>query len=359
MSGTALAAVLRRRIAATGPLTVAEYMAEALGHPRFGYYVTRDPFGAAGDFVTAPEISQMFGELLGLWCVDAWQRLGAPSPVALVEPGPGRGTLLADALRAARVVPAFLAAVRVHLVESSPVLRRAQAAALAPAGLAVPPAWHGGLAEVPEGPLLAVANEFFDALPVRQFVRTDTGWAERMVDWDDAADRPRWVLAGPVGATALLIPPDRDALPPGGVAEVCPAGLSLAAELGRRVAAHGGAALIVDYGYDTPGRPAGRPRRGGPDGARRFRRPGALGAGAGRGGARPGRPGALPAPARHRGARRPARRGRRSAPGRGGGRRAAPADRAGGHGHAVQGARPGAAGAGRAGGVRGLTGIGP
>jgi len=253
MSGTALAAVLRRRIAATGPLTVAEYMAEALGHPRFGYYVTRDPFGAAGDFVTAPEISQMFGELLGLWCVDAWQRLGAPSPVALVEPGPGRGTLLADALRAARVVPAFLAAVRVHLVESSPVLRRAQAAALAPAGLAVPPAWHGGLAEVPEGPLLAVANEFFDALPVRQFVRTDTGWAERMVDWDDAADRPRWVLAGPVGATALLIPPDRDALPPGGVAEVCPAGLSLAAELGRRVAAHGGAALIVDYGYDTPG----------------------------------------------------------------------------------------------------------
>ncbi len=250
---TTLSAVLRRRIATTGPLTVAEYMAEALGHPRFGYYATRDPFGAAGDFVTAPEVSQMFGELLGLWCVDAWQRLGAPGPVALVELGPGRGTLMADALRAARLVPGFLAAVRVQLVEPSPLLRRAQAAALKPAGLAVPPAWHTSLGEVPEGPLLVLANEVFDALPVRQFVRTESGWAERMVDWDEAAGRLRWVLAGPVGAAAALIPPDRDTLPPGRVVEVCPAGLSLAAELGRRVASHGGAVLIVDYGYAAPG----------------------------------------------------------------------------------------------------------
>src|SRR5215472_17728702 len=163
---TPLETELRRIIAADGPMSVATYMALCLGHPVHGYYMTRDPFGRGGDFITAPEISQMFGELIGLWAAAVWQTMGSPTQLALVELGPGRGTLMADALRAARVVPDFAAALDVRLVETSPVLQRRQQESLV--GLNVPIAWHREFAAVPSGPAIVTANEFFDALPVHQ-----------------------------------------------------------------------------------------------------------------------------------------------------------------------------------------------
>ncbi len=247
-----LADHLRRRIARQGPLTVARYMEEALGHPRHGYYRRRDPLGAAGDFITAPEISQMFGELIGLWCAVVWGALGSPAPVNLVELGPGRGTLMADALRAAGQTPDFLAAVVVHLVETSPPLRARQRDALSAAGLERAPAWHEDFESVPEGPLLLIANEFFDALPVRQFQRSREGWRERLVDVEPEGDGFRFVLSPPfagVPPAANAWPPGVDGAPEGSVIEVCPAGIGLARAIGERVARRAGAALIVDYGH--------------------------------------------------------------------------------------------------------------
>ncbi len=253
---TALGARLAARIARLGPITLADYMAEALIHPQHGYYMRGDPFGAAGDFVTAPEISQMFGELVGLWCADVWQRLGAPDPVLLVELGPGRGTLMADALRAARTVPRFRRAVRLHLVEVSSVLRRRQADILRAPTTDCPPVWHDSLAEVPEGPLLLVANEFFDALPIRQFVRTAAGWRERLVSLGEDGHSLVPTLGPPSPQVGILLPAALRAAAPGAVAEVSPAAIGLAAEIGRRLVAHGGAALIIDYG---DARPPGEP----------------------------------------------------------------------------------------------------
>src|SRR5437870_3589481 len=157
----ALEAEIRKIVVVDGPIPVAQFMALALGHPTHGYYAGRDPFGARGDFVTAPEISQMFGELIGLWAASVWQMMGAPGAVHLVELGPGRGTLMADAMRAATIVPAFRAALSVHLVETSPLLRQRQRDTLA--RFDVPLAWHRDLAEVPQGAALLIANEFFDA----------------------------------------------------------------------------------------------------------------------------------------------------------------------------------------------------
>jgi NADH dehydrogenase [ubiquinone] 1 alpha subcomplex assembly factor 7 len=172
---SALAAEIEALIRSEGPLPVDRFMALALGHPRHGYYTTRDPLGAAGDFVTAPEISQLFGELVGVWAAVAWEALGRPEHVNLVELGPGRGTLMADLLRAARALPAFRAALSVQLVETSPVLAARQQETLASAGVRL--AWHRDLSSVPQGPAIVVANEFLDALPVRQFVMTAAGLA--------------------------------------------------------------------------------------------------------------------------------------------------------------------------------------
>ncbi|HYD30680.1 MAG TPA: class I SAM-dependent methyltransferase [Azospirillaceae bacterium] len=244
--------LLRRRIAVEGPMTVAAFMAEALGHPRLGYYMTRDPFGTAGDFTTAPEISQMFGELIGLWCAHVWSRMGAPRRVVLVELGPGRGTLMQDALRAAALVPAFREAIEPHLVETSPMLRQRQQATLAALPFAGKgPTWHDHLATVPEGPTLAIANEFFDALPIRQFVRTPEGWAERLVDANPDGAGLRFVLdrRSLGGAAEAMLPESVRAAPEGSVAEICPAGEVIAAELADRLVRHDGAALLIDYGH--------------------------------------------------------------------------------------------------------------
>ncbi|MCC5985368.1 MAG: SAM-dependent methyltransferase [Rhodobacteraceae bacterium] len=237
---TALADILRRRIAATGPITVADYMRACLLHPEHGYYTTRDPLGAAGDFTTAPEISQMFGELAGLALAQAWLDQGAPAPFVLAEPGPGRGTLMADILRATRRVPGFQDAARVHLIEASPVLRAAQAAALAGHDVT----WHTRLADLPQAPLVLIANEFFDALPIRQFVRRGDGWAERMVGLVDAA--LAFGLSDPAPLAALAH--RRADTPEGAMVETCPEAPPLMAEIATRIARHGGAALIVDYG---------------------------------------------------------------------------------------------------------------
>ena len=236
-----LGRLIAQRIALTGPISIADFMAEALGHPRLGYYRRASPLGSEGDFTTAPEISQMFGELLGAWLAERWLAMGRPASVRLVELGPGRGTLMADALRATRGVPGFHAAIDLHLVDTSAPLRAAQRAALA----AFSPSWHERLDDVPAGPLLLVANEFFDALPVRQFHRTAAGWRERMVGLG-ADGALRLALApGPTPFAAAL--PDA---PAGAEAELSEAGRTLAGTIGARITRDGGWALIVDYGYD-------------------------------------------------------------------------------------------------------------
>lgn len=243
-----LAARLRRRIARHGPLTVAGYMDIALADPAHGYYRTRDPLGTAGDFVTAPEVSQMFGEIIGLWAAHMWTVLGRPAPVALIEPGPGRGTLMADMLRAAgAAMPDFVAAAHVHLVETSPALRARQRAALAASSR--PVRWHDELADVPAGPSILIANEFFDALPVRQFRQTAAGWRERLVGTDGTGAFV-W-LTGETDATDMVPAPLRDAAA-GTVVELSPARAAAAAALAARLVAAPGCALIVDYGYAGP-----------------------------------------------------------------------------------------------------------
>jgi SAM-dependent MidA family methyltransferase len=246
---TALGERIATLIAAQGPISIAQFMTLALHDPKDGYYATRDPFGSGGDFTTAPEISQMFGEMLGLWCVQVWHDQGKPVPVRLVELGPGRGTLMADALRAMRVVPEFLAALDVVLVEASPVLRQIQQAKLAESGARL--SWTDRFeAASVDRPLLLLANEFFDALPIRQFVRVGTGWRERMVT-ADANGRLCFALS-PVPADAL-VPADKGGAPQGGVVETSPAATALGEDIARTIAEHGGGALIVDYGYDAPG----------------------------------------------------------------------------------------------------------
>jgi NADH dehydrogenase [ubiquinone] 1 alpha subcomplex assembly factor 7 len=250
---TSLAALLIRRIRLGGPITVAEFMAEALGHPEHGYYKRADPFGLAGDFVTSPEISQMFGELLGAWCADTWRKMGSPPSVRLIEYGPGRGTLMADALRATRRVSGFLSAVEPHLIETSPLLRGLQAEAIRATGLGLaPPRWHDGLATIPDGPLILVTNELFDALPIHQFQSRGGRWHERVVALDRSGEGLAFALRAP-GPQLALVRHNAALLPEGTIAEVCPAGIAIAAELARRIAAHGGAALIVDYGHDGGG----------------------------------------------------------------------------------------------------------
>lgn len=236
-----LADHLTARIRDAGPISVADYMAECLLHPRFGYYTTRDPLGAKGDFTTAPEICQIFGELIGLALAQSWLDQGAPARFVLAELGPGRGTLMADLLRAARAVPGFIDAAEVGLIEASPTLRAVQAETLR--GHA--PRWFDRVEDLPEDlPLFAVANEFFDALPVRQFVRRGDGWCERQVGLRDNALAFGLGGAVPQPALAHRLEDTRD----GNLVEICEAGQRIAAELARRIATRGGAALIVDYG---------------------------------------------------------------------------------------------------------------
>jgi SAM-dependent MidA family methyltransferase len=233
---------LQALIAETGPISVAQYMTACLHDPDHGYYATRPALGADGDFITAPLISQMFGELIGVWAAAAWELMGRPERLRLVEMGPGDGTLMSDVLRAARLAPDFLAAAEVWLIEVSEPLRAKQAERLEGAAR-----WASGLDEVPTGaPLLLIANELLDCLPARQFVRTAIGWAEQVVGLDADGRLAFGLAASP--AAGLL--PDA---PAGAVLEQSAAQAALGEALGRRVAADGGAALLIDYGRAEPG----------------------------------------------------------------------------------------------------------
>jgi len=230
---------LAAQIAQTGPLTIAQFMTACLHDPQDGYYATRPALGEDGDFITAPLVSQMFGELIGIWAISAWQAMGAPARFVLVEMGPGDGTLMSDMLRAARVMPAFLEAADVWLVETSEPLAALQAEKL---GERV--RWARSLDEVPGGrPLILVANELLDCLPARQFVRTAMGWAEQVVGLDNGALRFGLVPA------PMALPDARD----GSILELSAPQEALGAALGERLANDGGAALLMDYGRDQPG----------------------------------------------------------------------------------------------------------
>ncbi|PUB18758.1 class I SAM-dependent methyltransferase [Yoonia sediminilitoris] len=235
---SSLRELLIDRIARTGPISLADYMTDCLMHPTLGYYSKRDPLGTAGDFITSPEISQMFGELVGLALAQTWMNQGSPSPFALAELGPGRGTLMADVIRATKAVPGFHAAMSVHLVETSPALRAVQATNVPIA------TWHDHVDSLPDLPLFVIANEFFDALPIRQFVRQGDAWRERMIGEDSGT-----LVMGLSDAAPLTILTHRLAdTKDGDLIEHCPALAGICATLGARIDRHGGAALIIDYG---------------------------------------------------------------------------------------------------------------
>jgi NADH dehydrogenase [ubiquinone] 1 alpha subcomplex assembly factor 7 len=227
---TPLEKIIGEIIAAEGPMPIDHYMGLCLGHPVHGYYMNRDPFGEQGDFMTAPEISQIFGELIGVWCAAAWDAMGKPAHFNLAELGPGRGTLMADILKAAKVMPGFREAARIHLVEMSPTLRKLQKEKLGDDVI-----WHGSIANVPDGPLLLIANEFFDAIPIRQFEKRQGKWLERCIGAEGMGFMPA-ALDNAQGAN-------------GDVIEFAPQRLEIAKEIARRLAKQKGCALIIDYGH--------------------------------------------------------------------------------------------------------------
>jgi NADH dehydrogenase [ubiquinone] 1 alpha subcomplex assembly factor 7 len=248
---TAMSKHLAGRIYAEGPITVAEFMAEALYHPVHGYYMTRDPFGSEGDFTTAPEISQMFGELVGVWCVERWQAMRRPESIHLLELGPGRGTMMCDVLRAASAQPEFVSAVSIHLVEVSAVLRERQRAALVKSVIPVDSMhWHSGLETLPSGPLLVFANEFLDALPIQQFERTAEGWCERLVTKDETGFHFLLSALLPSSETAIprVIDEGSDI---GAIFETRPDAIKIARQIAAHISQHGGAALFIDYGHEV------------------------------------------------------------------------------------------------------------
>jgi NADH dehydrogenase [ubiquinone] 1 alpha subcomplex assembly factor 7 len=239
---------IRRLIAVAGPMPVADYMRLCLTHPKYGYYLTQEPIGAAGDFITAPEISQMFGEIIGLWMATVWKQMGAPENVRVVELGPGRGTLMADAVRAVQIVKDFRTAMVLHLVEISPKLREVQRRRLERTG--VPILWHPTLDDVPGGPIIIVANEFIDALPIHQAVQQADGWHQRVVEIAPDGKLSIGVANDPLPHFDATLPRALRQSPEGSIYEWRPETVAL--ELGRRVRA-GGAVLVIDYGHTRQG----------------------------------------------------------------------------------------------------------
>ncbi len=243
---------LVKLIEAQGPLNIAAFMAEALGNRRHGYYMKQDPFGRGGDFTTAPEISQMFGEMIGLWHAGNWLNMGSPEKIHLIELGPGRGTLMQDALRSIKIVPGLLDAIDLHLIEMSPVLRKRQQDALKNYAR---PIWHDhirdALAAAKGKPVLIIANEFFDALPVRQFQKSEAGWHERLVRLDE--NRRLSLELAPAPCPEQMIPAAVLRADIGNIVEICPVAENILAEICEHIHAFGGAALVIDYGHDRHG----------------------------------------------------------------------------------------------------------
>ncbi len=232
---TDLLELIKTQIAATGPMTIADYMTLCLAHPEHGYYMRQSPFGAGGDFTTAPEISQMFGELTGLALAQAWLDQGTPSDAVLVELGPGRGTLMIDMLRAmskAGFAP------QVHFVETSPYLRQEQAKHLPDAK------WHDDVSTLPSAPTFVIANEFFDALPIRQFQRDGAGWRERVIGMSAGELTPFLTDPTPSATLAHRLDDTKD----GDLIETCAPAAAIAQQIGTHITRYGGAALFIDYG---------------------------------------------------------------------------------------------------------------
>jgi SAM-dependent MidA family methyltransferase len=239
---------IRAHIRQNGPMSVEQFfLIAASGHPQ-SYYSSHDPFGDHGDFITAPEISQVFGECIGLWCIDAWERMGSPDALRLVECGPGNGTLMSDILRVARIRPAFAGGVGVHLVETSPRLREVQRARLSGQPAV---SWHESVEALPDGlPMIVVCNEFFDALPARQFIRLGGCWRERVVGLD-ANERLAFMVNHDVDFSAA-IPAQLQGAAEGSVHEISAAALRVASALGATLRRNSGALLAIDYGYEGP-----------------------------------------------------------------------------------------------------------
>lgn len=237
-------------IEALGPISVAEYMALCLSDPEGGYYTTRDPFGREGDFTTAPEISQMFGELIGAWVAATWTATGGSKRVMVTEIGPGRGTLMKDMVRTlARIAPDLRDATHFKLIETSQKLGLAQATTLQGTGGKFD--WYDSVDKLPKRPMIIVGNELFDAIPVRQYVKTEYGWRERMVGVDEGENLR--FTAGAGSLDAALLPADASTAPIGSIVELAPARTALMQKIAERIARHGGAGLFFDYGYFSPG----------------------------------------------------------------------------------------------------------
>lgn len=244
--------IIKQQIRQSGPIDIGTFMSLALGHPKFGYYITRDPIGAQGDFTTSPEISQCFGEMLTVCMVEAWIRGGKPD-VHLVELGPGRGTLMADFLKSCKNAPDFFERMDIHLVETSPVLRAAQKAKLA----GYTPHWHDSIDTLPaDGPLLILANEFFDALPIRQAVMTLDGWREKVVGLSESGTLQFGIAQGGPSfrknagdAWLATLPP----APEGTIMEVSPVRDAVMRSLCARLQKQGGLMIVIDYGHAVPG----------------------------------------------------------------------------------------------------------
>jgi len=242
---TPLPARIKTLIEANGPVDVATYMRLCLTDPEQGYYTTRNPIGGKGDFITAPEISQLFGELIGIWAIDMWQKLGAPSHFSLIEAGPGLATLMADMLRTIKKLsPSCAAAISVRLIEVSQSLERIQKETLSPFG--IPLHWHETLEEIPDAPFILVANEFLDALPTRQYQFSDGKWAERAIGLS-----PQGELIWGLKPSPLIPPhlPENGIIPDGAIFETSPVTQSLIADLAERIKAQNAAALFIDYGH--------------------------------------------------------------------------------------------------------------
>jgi len=235
---------ISKLIKSSGPMPVWRYMELCLMHPEHGYYVSRDPLGREGDFITSPEVSQMFGELLGLWAASVWKAMGSPPLLRLVELGPGHGTMMADALRALRVLPPLYQSLSVHLVEINPVLRDKQKTTLSGSRSA---AWHETIDDVPDGPAVIFANEYFDVLPIHQMVKRENGWHERTIELDSDGKVVFGTAPEPTPRFEVLLPPLIRAAPLGAIFEWRPDTEIM--KIANRMRDQGGAALIIDYGH--------------------------------------------------------------------------------------------------------------